>query len=311
MKVHYNFENLQIKNPVLTTGSFDGIHVGHKFIINRLNEIAQDIDGESALVTFFPHPRQVLYPEMHVVMINSQREKIEVMRNTGLDHLIIINFTLEFSKTSSIDFIRKYLVGKVGVKYVVIGYDHNFGHNKEGNFDYLYQLGQYYDFQVEEIVAQDVEHVSVSSTKIRRALEEGDMRKVNTYLGHNYIVIGKVEQGSRFGRKIGFRTARIAADEEVKLFPPAGVFAVLVEVEGKEYKGMVDICPLEDYHNPQIPNKNRKLNVHIFNFDKEIYNEFVKISFIEKIRDRYNFITINALKDQLKIDKQIALNILK
>jgi len=311
MQIHTNFDNLNIRNAVVTTGSFDGVHHGHKYIINRLNSIAKSIDGESVLITFYPHPRKVLYPDSKIVMINSQKEKIETLKTTGLNHLIIAEFTREFSQTKPADFIKKYLVEKVKARKVVIGYDHNFGHNKEGNFDYLYELGKYFNFEVEEIMAQDVQHVSVSSTKIRQALQNGEIQKVNAYLGHNFFVIGKVIPSSRFGRRIGFKTACVEIEEESKLIPTVGVYAVTVKIDDNYFKGLAHISPLQDASNTLIANTNRKLNVHILDFDQDIYDKYIKVTFIEKIREQTQFYSLKSLINQIKEDAQEVKQMLK
>ncbi len=301
MKVHRNLDNLgEIRNPVVTTGSFDGIHVGHQYIINRLSKIAREIGGESVLITFYPHPRRVLFPETREQMIYSQREKIKTVEKTGLNHLIIINFTLEFSKLSPMDFIRKILVEKIHVKKVVIGYDHAFGANREGNFDYLHELGKYYDFGVEEILPQDVKHVTVSSTKIRRALQDGEIQRVNEYLGFPYLVVGNVIHGTRLGQRIGFRTAKIAIDEDVKLLPTSGVYAVRAQVNGGNYKGLLNILPHE-----KMPNiTDRFVNLHLIDFQQDIYDQEITINFIQHLRDEKKFLSVKSLTNQLMVDRQ-------
>jgi len=305
MKVHTNLDNLgTIKNPVVTTGSFDGVHVGHNYIISRLSKIAKEIDGESVLITFYPHPRKVLNPESREMMIYTQREKIETLSKTSLDHLIIINFTLEFAKLSPMDYIRKIIVEKIHAKKVVIGYDHQFGANREGNFDYLYELGRYYDFGVEEIEAQDVKHTAVSSTKIRRALQEGDIVRVNDYLGQKYILIGKVEEGSRFGRRVGFRTANVNIEEDSKLLPQIGVYAVRVDVNGNNHKGLLSVAPAERTKDNLEILKNRFVRVHLLDFDREIYGQDLRITFVERLRDHKRFRNVTSLINQLKVDRQ-------
>ena len=193
MLVHRSLEGLSIKKAVVTTGSFDGVHIGHKTILNRLRTIARETGGTSVLVTFYPHPRKVLYPSTQgkdLMMINTQAEKIRLLEKAGLDHLVIIPFTLEFSKTSSVDFIRKILVEKLNVSCVVVGFNHHFGHNREGNFDYLYELGKFYNFSVEEIPEQDIHNEFVSSTKIRKAILEGNIQRANAYLDHEFFMMG-------------------------------------------------------------------------------------------------------------------------
>lgn len=243
MKIHYDFENCgKIRNAVVTTGSFDGVHLGHHVIIKRINQLAKEINGESALITFYPHPRKVLYPNTEgkdLLMINSQKEKIELLSKTGLHHLFIIEFTLEFSRLSSIDFIRKILVEKLHVAKVVIGFNHHFGHNREGNYDYLYELGKFYHFGVEEIPEQDVQNETVSSTKIRKAVQEGNIMRANAYLDHLYFIIGKIGEGNPvFPSVFGLSTLNLPIEESEKLIPPEGTYAVNIIDNGNYTRAM-------------------------------------------------------------------------
>ena len=291
----------EIKNAVVTTGSFDGVHHGHSYIIGLMNKLAKQINGESVLITFHPHPRKVLNPESKEQLILSQREKMKALEATGLDHVVVITFTIEFAKMSPMDFIRKYIVERIHAKKVIIGYDHAFGANREGNFEYLYELGKYYGFEVIEIEAQDVKHVSVSSTKIRRALMDGDILRANDYLGHSYIVEGKVIHGSRLGRKIGFRTANVKIEEDVKLLPYTGVYIVKVNIENKNYKGIVHISRTENIASGK--ESNRILKVHILDFNDDIYDQYICLSFIGRLRDVKEFRNVNSLINQLKADR--------
>jgi len=295
-----------IKNPVVTTGSFDGVHLGHKVIINRLNALAKQNNGESVLITFYPHPRKVLYPETagkDLLMINTQREKMELLKETGLDNLVIINFTLEFSQTSSIDFIRKILVGILHVKTVVVGFNHHFGHNREGDYDYLYQLGQYYHFDVEEIPEQDIQNESVSSTKIRKALLEGNIQRANAYLDHYYNIIGELKESMTVCREIGFPTYRIASDEEYKLIPPEGVYAVTVRLKNDQFKGLLNIKKCV----PENENDFRYCFMEILFMDEllSLHNKTVEVCFHKKIRNNIFFEDKELLKKQLISDKDL------
>ena len=240
MQVHYGFEDAKtIKNAVVTTGSFDGVHIGHKTIINRINEIARNINGESVLITFFPHPRKVLYPETQgkdLMFINSQKEKIELLRKTGLDHLVIVNFTLEFSRVSSNDFIRNFLIDKLKAKYIVVGFNHHFGHNREGDYSYLYKLKEELDFEVEEIPEQDIQHETVSSTTIRKSLKEGRIQRANAYLDHQYIIIGALGKGTHYFNEVGFPTLTVQIEELGKLIPPTGIYAISLDWNNNFYR---------------------------------------------------------------------------
>lgn len=304
MNIHYNLDNLKpIRNPVITTGSFDGVHLGHKTILNRLNEIAQNIDGESVLITFHPHPRKVLFPDTagkSLLLINSQREKIELLRKTGLDHLFILNFTREFSEISSIDFIRNILVAKLKASKVVIGFNHHFGHNREGNFDYLYELGQYYGFGVEEIPEQDIHNETVSSTLIRKALLEGRIQRANAYLDHHYIIMGELREGSATCRQLNFRTLRIHIDEENKLVPPDGVYAVNVMVDGEYYKGILNIknsLPVEQRIIEEI-----MIDIHLFEEPVGLKGKPATVFFAKRIRDELQFTDQGQMIRQLESD---------
>lgn len=228
MQVHYDFEGCEnIRNAVVTTGSFDGVHVGHRAIINQINDIARSINGESVVITFFPHPRKVLFPDTlgkELKMINTQKEKIELFAETGLDHLVIVTFTPEFSKVSAVEFIRDILVKKLHVKSVVIGFNHHFGHNREGDFQYLYDLGTFFDFSVQEIAEQEVQNETVSSTRIRKAIAEGYIQKANASLNslvRNFGIINPNEAG-RIGE---YPVYSQDIEEAEKLLPPPGLYA--------------------------------------------------------------------------------------
>lgn len=311
MNIHYGFERAgEVRNAVVTTGSFDGVHIGHKTILNRINEIASAIGGESVLITFHPHPRKVLFPETagkNLLLINSQREKIELLSKTGIDHLFIIEFTKEFSEISSIDFIRNILVGRLHAKKVVIGFNHHFGHNREGNFDYLYELGRYYNFGVEEIPEQDIHKETVSSTLIRKALLEGKIQRANAYLDHLYIIVGELHKGSKSCRALNFHTYRIPVKEECKLVPPDGVYAVSVLVDGHYHKGILNI---KNSLPPEVRvMEDILLDIHLFeSFDidssgvNDLTGKEATVFFAKRIRNELNFSTQDEMKSQLAAD---------
>ncbi len=247
MNVYYHTAEAagKIKNAVVTTGSFDGVHIGHKLIINRLNEIADEIEGESVLITFYPHPRQVLYPDQKdLKLINSQDEKIELLRKAGLDNLIIIPFTLDFSKTSSHDFVTGMLIGDLNAKVVVVGHNHHFGHGREGDYSYLHNLSRDYSFSVEEIPLKLIENETVSSTKIRKALKEGNIQRANAYLDHQYIVKGKLYKEAQLHCHFTEPAIGIELTTKEKLIPPPGIYAGNLFVDGNCLKAMSFI--LED-----------------------------------------------------------------
>lgn len=304
MKIFYDLDHLdEIKNPVVTTGSFDGVHIGHKTILNRLNEIAANIGGESVLITFNPHPRKVLFPEAAgktLLLINSQEEKIELLRKTGINHLIIVPFTREFSMMSSIDFIRNILVANLKAKKVVVGFNHYFGHNREGNFEYLHELGQYYNFGVEEIPEQDIHHETVSSTLIRKALLEGKIQRANAYLDHHYIIISKLFDGSETCKEVNLPTLRIKIKEENKLVPPDGVYAANVLVEGVNYKSILNIknsLALEIRNIEDI-----QIDIHLFEYKGDLIGQNATVFFAKRIRDELNFSSPEAMAAQLISD---------
>lgn len=237
----------KIKNAVVTTGSFDGVHIGHKLIINRLNEIARDIDGESVLITFYPHPRQVLYPEQKdLKLINSQEEKIELLRKAGLDHLIIIPFSVDFSKTTSRDFVVDMLIGHLKAKVIVVGHNHHFGHARQGDYSYLDALSREFGFDVEEIPLKLIENETVSSTKIRKALKEGNIQRANAYLDHQYILKGKLYEGKFLAPHFDEPIVGIEIPGPEKLIPPPGIYAGNLLVDDRWLKSMTFVMDMPD-----------------------------------------------------------------
>lgn len=306
MKVYTDLDQFkEVVNPVVTIGTFDGVHIGHRKIIQRIKEVAKKVNGETVLLTFFPHPRMILHPEDNKVkLITSQEEKIELLARESIDHLIIHPFTPEFSNLSSIEFIRNILVEKIGTKKLVIGYNHHFGKNREGSFKHLKEFSDVYGFEVEEIPAQDIDNVSISSTKIRNALLEGDVETANLYLGHSYQLRGEVVEGDKIGREIGFPTANIQVKDRYKLIPANGVYAVDVVCNGEKHKGMLNIG-----NRPTVNNNRNAIEVNIFNFDKNIYGKEIGVFFKKRIRDEKKFDNLEELKNQLIKDKQKAITI--
>ena len=306
MKVYHSLEEFsKLDNAIVTTGTFDGVHIGHQAILNRLVEFAKKEKGESVLITFFPHPRMVLQKDLGIKLLNTVSEKIALLSKTGIDHLLVFPFTKEFSRMSSVDFVRDILVNKIGTKKLVIGYDHQFGRNREGSFNHLQEYGPVYGFDVEEISAQDIDDISVSSTKIRSALiNNGDVKTAGKYLGSLYHLSGAVVSGKRIGKKIGFPTANIKIEEDYKLIPKDGVYAVSLEIDRVNYKGMLNIGK-----RPTVEGIDRTIEVNIFDFDKEIYDHEIKLCFVDRLRDEQKFENIEALKNQLSTDKENALKI--
>ncbi|MGE0079100.1 MAG: riboflavin kinase [Bacteroidales bacterium] len=302
MKVHYGFDNVSdIKNPVVTTGSFDGVHIGHKTIINRVNEIARSVNGETVLITFYPHPRKVLYPETEgrkLQFILSQREKIDLLSKAGVDHLIIVKFTLEFSKVSALDFIKNFLVEKLHAKYIVVGFNHHFGHNREGDYEELKDLSAQYDFSVEEIPEQDIQQETVSSTTIRRALLDGRIQRANAYLDHQYIIIGALGKGTHFFKLAEFPTLTVQIEETGKLIPPEGVYAVTLEWNSTSYRAMVIVWSSHDIEG-ESDITDRNVELHILDFDRKFYSEDCKLYFHKRIADGIAVNDTQKLKNQL------------
>ena len=293
--------------PVVTVGTFDGLHVGHQKIIRRMKEIARENNGETILVTFDPHPRQVLNSnKTKLRFINTKSRKLSLLDASGIDHMIIIPFTKEFAQTSSEDFIRDFLVDKIGVKKLIVGYDHHFGKNREGNYAQLNLLGQKFGFGVEEIEAQYIDGLAVSSTKIRNALREGDVKKANKMLGYEYSISGTVIEGNKIGRTIGFPTANLDVEDKYKLIAAGGVYACRVELNGKTYNGMGNIGT-----RPTVGINGLVTEVHIFDFEKEIYGQNLTLFFTDRIRNEKKFDNLDDLKKQLEKDKIYTLNIIK
>lgn len=307
MKVYNSISDFKnVKNPVVTTGTFDGVHVGHQKIISRLKDVAREENGETVLLTFYPHPRMVLFPDDNdLKLINTQQEKIELLEHYGIDHLIIYPFTKEFSRLTSVEFVRDILVNTMKTKRLVIGYNHHFGRNREGSFEHLKEYGPLYGFDVEEIPAKDIDHIEISSTKIRNALQTGDIKTARNYLGHEFSITGKVVDGKKIGRTIGYPTANISVDDKYKLIPADGIYAVKVKHETTMYGGMLSIG-----NNPTVNGQFKTIEVNIFDFDKEIYGDDATIYFIERLRDEVKFNGLDELTAALALDKENSLRIL-
>lgn len=308
VKVYNGFSSYSVvKNAVVTIGAFDGVHVGHQSIINRMLGIAQQHKGEAVLVTFDPHPRLVLQKDAKVKLLTSIKERINLLKKAGVDHLIIIPFDKNFSNLTSLEFIRDILVEKIGTKRLVIGYDHHFGRNREGSFNHLMKYGPIYGFDVEEIPPQEVNYINVSSTKIRNAIQEGDVVKAAEYMGHPYTIGGLVIKGEQIGRSIGFPTANIKVEEVNKLIPKEGVYAVRVIHDNKKFSGMLNIG-----YRPTVGRDNQlSIEVHIFDFQKNIYGRQITLEIIKHVRNEIQFTNVNDLKSQLERDLMESKNILK
>lgn len=307
MKVYRSLEEFKrLDYAIVTTGTFDGVHFGHQKIISRLEELAKQYKGESVIITFFPHPRLVLFPEDNdLKLINTLDEKIELLEKSGIDHLIIIPFTKEFSRLSSLEFIQQILVDKIGTKKLVIGYDHHFGKNREGSFEHLKHYSKEYGFEVEEIPEQDINDVAVSSTKIRNAILEGNVNIANKYLGYNFSLRGIVKKGDQIGRTLGFPTANISLAETYKIIPADGIYAVNVYLGERELKGMLYIGD-----RPTVDGKSKVIEVNIFDFSEDVYDQIVKVEFLQYIRGDKHFKSLDELKIALAKDEVAVRKIL-
>lgn len=307
MKVIDDLTDLKFDvQTVVTSGTFDGVHVGHQKILRNLANDALAANYKSVVATFWPHPRFVLAKEDNLKLLSTFEEKSALIANLGIDYLVKIPFTKEFSKLTSEQFIQNILVDKINTKRLVIGYDHKFGNNREGGFEYLKANEGKYGFTVEEIGRQDIEEVGVSSTKIRKALQSGDIAIASEYLGRNYSITGLVIGGSRIGREIGFPTANIEIQEKYKLVPADGTYAVWVDIRGVRHMGMLNIGM-----RPTVMGEDRRIEVNIFDFDTDIYNDELTIHFHSKLRLEQKFENLEQLKHQLAQDKIEAIKKLR
>ncbi len=292
-------------STAITIGTFDGVHIGHKKILLRLIKNASSLNLKSMVLTFFPHPRMVLQEHVEIKLLNTLDEKIAILENLGLNYLIVHPFTKEFSRLSAIEFVRDLLVNSLMAKKIIIGYDHRFGRNRTANINDLTAFGGTLDFNVEEISAQEVDDMAVSSTKIRKALNEGDMLTANKYLGYNYMLTGTIQRGKGLGNKLGFPTANLHIKETYKLVPKNGAYVVKSKIKGQLVYGMMNIG-----FNPTVSGKERSIEIHFFNFDKDLYDQKLQIDILERLRDEHKFDSVNALKDQLVHDKKTSLSLI-
>ena len=286
---------------VVTIGTFDGVHIGHRRILERLIREGQQSGLQSTLLTFFPHPRMVLQKDTDLRLLNSIEEKIDILEGLGLECLIIHPFTRDFSRQTATDFVRKTLVEKLAAKKVIIGYDHRFGRNRTASIQDLVSFGALYGFSVEEISAQEVDEVSVSSTKIRKALESGDLETANRYLGYPYMLSGTVARGKGLGRDLGFPTANLSLDAPYKLVPAGGVYAVRATVGNKEVDGMMNIGT-----NPTVDGSRQHIETHFFGLDQDLYGKTLRVQLLGRLRDEKKFESLEALKAQLEQDRKQA-----
>ena len=302
--IREKLENYSSKTPsVITIGTFDGVHIGHRKIINQLTTISSTDNLVSILLSFFPHPKMVLQSNNEIKLINTINEKQDLLSALNLDFLIIKEFTKEFSRLSALEFVRDILVNKLNAKHIIIGYDHHFGRNRTANIQQLREFGELYDFTVTEILAQDIDNIAISSTKIRKALNNGDIKLANNYLGYNYFFNGTVIHGNNIGQTISFPTANIKIDEPYKLVPKNGVYIVKSLIDNKCVFGMMNIGT-----NPTFNRKNQSIEIHFLDFNKNIYNQSLSVEMITRIRSEKKFSSVENLKKQLELDKVTTLS---
>jgi len=303
------FDNLKSysseKESVLTIGTFDGIHIGHNKILKTLVEESKKNKLSSLIITFFPHPRMILQKSNEIKMIDTIDEKIHLLEKAGIDNLIIHPFDHNFSKIRAKDFVEDILVNKLKIKQIIIGYDHRFGKDREASVEDLKKFGLDYMFNVNEIPAQEIDSIAISSTKIREAILNGEIKKCNEFLGRNFMLTGKVVYGEGLGKKINFPTANIKIKENYKIIPKNGVYLVKTTLNSNIYFGMMNIGV-----RPTVGGKNKSLEIHFFNFKDNIYNKIISIEIISKIRDEEKFSSIDELKIQLKKDEEFCLRII-
>ena len=308
MVIHEGYENLNLIAPVATLGIFDGVHRGHMALLECLVKRAQEVKGESVVITFSPHPRLVLENNKTMLsFLTSMDEKKVLLENAMIDHLIVIEFTKNFSKIPACDFLKDILIGKIGIKHLLIGYNHHFGRRGEGDFNTIVRCTSQLDFKVEQVQGFHTEEGTISSSSIREALLKGKLDEANKWLGYPYTVSGTVIEGKKIGRILGFPTANIRPDFQYKLIPCYGVYAVEVRLDDNVYAGMLNIGS-----NPTVNNDTlfRSIEVHILNFDRDIYGKHISVKFRKRLRDEIKFDTLEQLTEQMRLDKQATLRLL-
>ncbi len=303
MKIFHSIDSFQsAKKTIITIGTFDGVHIGHQKIVKKLLENAKNRNVESAILTFFPHPRMVLQDQTEMRLLNTIDERTRLLEKKGLDNLIIHPFDKAFSRLTAEEFVKDILVNQLNIEKIVIGYDHRFGRNRTANIDDLIEFGEKYNFEVEQISAQEIQEASVSSTKIRTALEEGNIALANQYLGYSYFLTGVVKEGKKLGRTIGFPTANLKIEENYKLIPKQGVYIIESNLNGKIAYGMMNIGT-----NPTFDEGLLSIEIHFLDFDADLYDQKIQISLLKYLRAEQKFASVALLKTQLNIDKNQTL----
>ncbi len=309
MKIHSDPDHFEVRKPVVSLGIFDGVHSGHHEILSRLKSLATEVSGESVIITFWPHPRQILNPDdNNIKFLCTLEEKKALLEKAGMDHLVILPFTRSLSNQDACEFIENTLVKRFHTKYLVVGYNHHFGKDRHGDFKTIQDCATNYGFEVLKMPPRLVDGEKVSSTIIREALWSGQIRKANKLLGYEFFVNGKIVGGKMIGRKIGFPTANITPKENHKLIPSDGVYAVKLQINGNQYKGMLNIGVRPTIDSARLI---KSIEVNIFEFSKNIYGQDVTLIFVERMRDEEKYENVEMLVEQLKKDKIRALEILK
>ena len=306
MKIYKSIDKYnESKSSVVTIGTFDGIHKGHQKIFNKVINVSKQSNLSSVVLTFFPHPRIILNKYNDIKMIDTLDEKIEHLEKIGIDNLIIHPFDKKFSLLSADQFIKEYLVEKLKLKHIIIGYDHRFGKGREASVSDLKEYSSDFNFIVDEIDAQEIEKIAISSTKIRNSINQGDLETTKKYLGRFFSLTGKVVKGDGLGKQIDYPTANILIEEDYKIIPKDGVYYIRTRIDNKLYNGMMNIG-----HRPTIGNKAKSIEVNLFNFNRDIYDKIISIDVVVKIRDEKKFSSINALKAQLAKDEEHCLKLI-
>ncbi|WP_321254116.1 bifunctional riboflavin kinase/FAD synthetase [Psychroserpens sp.] len=291
---------------IITIGTFDGVHIGHQKIINRLVETGKENGLKSIVLTFFPHPRMVLQPDYNLKLLHSIDERQMLLTQYGVDEIIIKPFTKAFANLSAEAYVKNILVDELNAQHIIIGYDHHFGKNRSANIEDMRAFGKKYDFQIDEISAQDIQDVAVSSTKIRQALVDGDIETTNAYLGYSYFITGTVIKGKGVGKTIQFPTANISVESSYKLIPKNGVYVVASKWDGEVYYGMMNIGT-----NPTFDEKKQSIEVYFFNFEGNLYGKLLQIDILHRLRDEHKFSSVEALQSQLKKDQENAIHFIR
>ena len=306
MKIFHSINDFRsTKKTIITLGTFDGVHIGHKKILEKVLQNTDDGQYESLVLTFFPHPRMVLQGDSDIKLLNTINEKIDLLQEIGIENLVIHPFDETFSRLTAEEFVKTILVDRFQVQKIIIGYDHRFGRNRTANINDLIAFGEQYDFEVEQISVQEINEISVSSTKIRNALLEGNMTLANDYLGYNYFLTGEVVKGKQLGRTINFPTANLKIQENYKLIPQNGVYIVKSVINEQTVFGMMNIG-----FNPTVNGQNQTIEIHYFDFDADLYHQKIRVSILQRIRSEQKFESVDLLKAQLETDKQMAISYL-